>query len=79
MDWKKVKALRKKVLADEKRLVDGAIGDDERRKRVGGRPGPRAKKEGGTQRGQNEEERRVANFFGWDPKKDRKSHTRTQS
>ena len=72
MDWKKVKALRKKVLADEKRLVDGAIGDDERRKRVGRRPGPRAKKEGGTQRNQNEEERRVANFFGWDPKDGKK-------
>lgn len=69
MDWQKVKQLRKKVLAEEEAMVNEAIEGDKRRRRVGGRVRPRAKKEGSAQRGLNEEERRVANFFGWDPDK----------
>ena len=76
MDWKKVEELRKKVLAEEEELVKEAIKGDKRRKKMGGPIHAKAKKSGGVRNLDEEQERRVREFFGWNPDKDGKKKRR---
>lgn len=69
MDWKKVEALRKKVLAEERALVEEAIEGDKRRKEMGGPIHARPKHNSGVRDIEDEQIKKVMEHFGWDPDK----------
>jgi len=72
MDWAKVAELRKKVLAEEEALVQAATKNDKKRKRLGGRVRHGSKRSSGVLDREDEQERKIREFFGWDPRKNRK-------